>query len=278
MKKQLIIVSDMEGASGIFDENREAIFHGSDLWASYGRDCMTSDVLAVCEAANACGIEDILYYDGHFAGMPEFNTKLEKLPGNVRVFDTPDRCFFWRRIRGQAQMQPFGIITVGQHARYGEPDAYFAHTIQSPPIRSLYVNGIHVAEIGMAVLSFDQTPYLANIGCAASMKEARELSPTITCIPVKDKGRGWEPSPAETYPLIVQGVTEAIQGAAERPPVAFEEPCVLSMELMDGFCFAPPPHISWKGSFTPTRAEWEAPTVAIGLELFNDVRTCITKA
>lgn len=67
---------------------------------------MTSDVLAVCEAANEFGIDEILIYDGHFAGNPEHNIIIEKLPPNVKFFDTPDRCLFWRRIRGQAQWEP----------------------------------------------------------------------------------------------------------------------------------------------------------------------------
>lgn len=129
MRKQLIVIADMEGASGIFENNKESVYQGSELWRNVGRQCLTSDVLAVCEAAIECGIDEILLYDGHFAGNSEFNVILEQLPSNVRVFDTPDRCFDWRRIRGQAESNPFGLITVGQHARNGEPDSYFPHTI-----------------------------------------------------------------------------------------------------------------------------------------------------
>lgn len=194
--KQLIIVADMEGASGIFERNREASWHeewgtGTTLWRDYGRDCITSDVLAVCDAANKFGIDEILLYDSHCAGFAEFNVKLEKLPPNVKVFDVPNREFHWRRIRGQALWNPFGIITVGQHARYGEENAYFPHTIQSPPLKAFWVNGKHIAEIGNAVLNFPGTPYIANIGCVASHKEARELSAEVSCITVKDKQKGW---------------------------------------------------------------------------------------
>jgi len=111
VKKLLIVIADMEGASGIFDRNKEAVHHGSDLWRSHGRQCLTSDVLAVCDATNECGIGEIYLYDSHCAGDPKFNIKLEVLPLNVKVFDTPDRCFFWRRIRGQAAQEPFGLIT-----------------------------------------------------------------------------------------------------------------------------------------------------------------------
>ncbi|MDT8718397.1 M55 family metallopeptidase [Clostridium sp. 19966] len=276
MKKQLIIVCDMEGASGIFDYNSEAKKHGTEEWRSYGKRCMTSDVLAVCEAANSFGIDEILIYDGHFAGEAENNIILEKLPGNAKIFDTPERRFFWRRIRGQAVWQPFGIITVGQHARFGEENAYFPHTIQSPPIKNLYLNGKHIAEIAQAVLSFEGTKYIANIGCTASMKEARELSNNVACIPVKDKSRNWEPSYEETYPIIKEGVLEALNDYEKMKIVEIEAPYHFSMELMEEYEFQLP-EISWKGEVSGNKATWEAPSVEIGLELFNYVREGISK-
>ena len=83
--KQLIVVADMEGASGIFDSNKEACWHEemfpeNPLWRSYGRPCITSDVLAVCSAATEMGIDEILLLDMHYAGCREYNVELEKLP------------------------------------------------------------------------------------------------------------------------------------------------------------------------------------------------------
>lgn len=272
MKKQLILISDMEGASGIFDSDRKLLINGEDEWRNYGRERMTSDILAVCEAATEFGIDEILYYDGHFAGNPESNVLLEKLPPNVKVFDTPDRRFYWRRIRGQAQMEPFGLITVGQHARNGEKDAYFPHTIQSPPIKGFWLNGLHIAEIGTAVLSFHGVRYLANIGCAASEKEARELTTKVKQISVKDKSRNWEPSIEETYSLIKDGVLEALKNADKAEGVTIEPPYIFKMELCKYYYFEGPESISWKGRFNKKEACWEAPSVEIGLEIFNYVR------
>ena len=263
----------MEGASGIFEENRSWIWNGGDDWREHGRECITSDALAIINAANAFGIDEILLYDAHFAGNPEFNIILEKLPSIVRVFDVTDRCFDWRRIRGQAEQNPFGIITFGQHARYGEENAYFGHTIQSPPIRNLFWNGKHIAEIGSAVLSFHNVPYLANIGCAASMREALELSDKIVAIPVKDMAIGWEPSPQETYPIIYDGVMKALKNAENATDILFNDGThSFSMELCDGYIFDTSASISWKGTIGKSKAEWEAPSVEIGLELFNYVR------
>lgn len=46
MHKQLVIISDMEGASGIFESNKKTLYHGSEEWYNEGRKLMTSDVLA----------------------------------------------------------------------------------------------------------------------------------------------------------------------------------------------------------------------------------------
>lgn len=270
--KQLILCADMEGASGIFDTNRSWSWNGEESWRKYGRECITSDALAICNAAIDFGIDDILLYDGHWAGNPEFNIILEKLPPVVRVFDVPNRCFDWRRIRGQAAQSPFGLITFGQHARFGTPDAYSPHTIQSPPIKNFYINGLHIAEIGSAVLSFSNTPYLANIGCQASMQEASELSSAIEMIAVKDKAKGWEPSAEETYPLIYDGVMKALEKASQVKIVDIDPPYMFSMELCDGYEYDPDFEMSWKGSFRADKAEWQAPSLGMGLELFDFVR------
>ncbi len=275
--KQLILIADMEGASGIFDRNAGWCQNGQEAWRKHGRDCITSDALAVCNAAVDFGIDDILLYDAHFAGNPEHNIVLERLPKNVRVFDVPSRCFDWRRIRGQASQRPFGLITCGQHARFGAKDAYFPHTIQSPPIRNFLINGLHIAEIGTAVLNFSDTPFLANIGCQASMQEALELSDQIVAIPVKCKATGWEPSPEETYPIIYDGVMKALKGAEKAEIVQIAEPFAFSLELCDGYVFDTQSDFSWKGHFADQKATWTAPSVEMGFELFNDVRSRLRK-
>lgn len=275
MKKQLILISDMEGASGIFEQDREMLFNGEEAWRKYGKEKMTSDVLAVCEAAKEFGIDEILYYDAHFAGNSEHNVFLEQLPSIVKLVDTPDRCFDWRRIRGQAESEPFGIITVGQHARNGENHAYFPHTIQSPPIEGFWVNGLHIAEIGMAVLNFSGTRYIANIGCEASKTEAKELSENVIHISVKDKSKSWEPSIEETYPLIKEGVLKGLENDDKTENLVFHPPYKFKLAVCEGFRFQKPDAFSWKGEFDQMEAYWEAPTMEMGIELFNYVREYI---
>lgn len=278
--KQLIVIADMEGASGIFDSNKEACWHEEmypqgTLWRTQGRACITSDVLAVCNAAVDMGIEDILLYDMHFSGCSEYNVMLEKLPPQVRVFDLELRGTDWGRIRGQSATYPYGIVTVGQHARNGEPDAYFAHTIHTPPIESFWINGIHVAEIGESVMCFSGVPFIANVGCAASHKEAMELSSAVSCITVKDKKAGWEPSPEETYPIIYDGIKKALNDYQRKAAYPEQEIYLCKMYLTDGYHFESPENFSWKGSFTRQCAAWETHDIQTALNLFGEVHKYI---
>lgn len=277
MKKQIILICDMEGASGIFEENYMAKEHLSKEWIEWGRSYITSDVLAVCDACNEFGIDEILIYDGHCAGDKEYNILIDKLPNNVKFFDTEDRCFDYRRIRGQADINPYGVITVGQHARYGEEHAYFAHTIKSPPIKEWTLNKMHISEMSMGVLSFQGTRYIANIGCSVSMHEARELNKKVHAIPVKDKSKKWEPSAKDNYDMIKCEVLKALKDSENMEVINVEGPYEFTLSLTDEFIYKIPENISWKGSFDEQKAVWEAPSIEIGLELFNYVRDYIVR-
>lgn len=124
----------------------------------------------------------------------------------------------------------------------------------------------------MAVLSFQGVKYLANIGCEASRKEAMALSQRVKHISVKDKCQKWEPSIEETYPIIKKGVLEALHNADRAEAVTIKAPYDFKLELCKYFYFQEPESVSWKGSFQEQVAYWEAPSVEIGLEIFNFVR------
>ena len=74
----------------------------------------------------------------------------------------------WSRIRGQSAIESYVIVTVGQHARNGSVNTYFAHIVHTPPIEAFFINDIHVAEIGESVMCLSDISYIENIGCATS--------------------------------------------------------------------------------------------------------------
>ncbi len=130
-KKQLYILCDLEGASGISPANRKAMHHGSELWRLEGRALVTSDVKAVSDAANEFGIDEIIIEDEHDNGKRESNLLVADLPANARVLRRPHLPGkVLKAVRGE----PYGMIFVGQHAMYGG-GGFAPHTIQSPPHR-----------------------------------------------------------------------------------------------------------------------------------------------
>lgn len=129
----------------------------------------------------------------------------------------------------------------------------------------------------MAVLSFQGVKYIANIGCEASRKEAKELSQAVKQISVKDKSKNWEPGINVTYTLIKKGVLDALENSQKAEEVIIDPPYNFKLELTNNYYFKEPHRISWKGNFNTSKAVWEAPSVEIGLEIFNYVRNCIHK-
>ena len=270
--QQLFIMVDMEGASEITVAKSDFLTHGSKGWRDYGRDIITSDVKAVCDAAEKFGIDEILIYDMHFAGNPEPNIKLEDLPKNVKLVDVPDRRMDMRRIRGQVQTEPFGMIFVGQHARAETSNSFFPHSIQ-PKWKDLRINGFSIAETGYVAFNFPEVKLLAVVGDAAAMPEAKELYPAVLEIPVKDRIKNWVPTHTETYSIIKQKVFEALKN---RDSMQSLQDTILktssgtfnfSLALQPGYYFEIPQQISWKGNFTRDLATWEAPSPEIGLEI-----------
>jgi D-aminopeptidase len=277
MKRQVVIIADMEGASGIFENNSNAFVPGTDEWKTYGRVCITSDVSAVCAALKTCGIDDIFVYDEHYAGDSRYNIILEELPENIKLFDVPDRRMFWRRIRGQVKWDLFGIITVGQHAGNGTADGYFAHTLQTPPIKSLSVNGNKISEIGLAAYNFYGAKYIANIGCAASHGEARSINETVTCITVKDKKKRYEPAYTETCKLIEEQVINAINDSDSKTHITVKEPCEIELVLEAGYEFYFEDEIPIKCRQEKQKVVWYAPEIETGLEFLDYFRSRIKK-
>lgn len=267
----------MEGASGIFENNSRAFVPGTDEWKTYGRVCITSDVSAVCAELKICGIDDICVYDEHYAGDSRYNIILEDLPENVKLFDIPERRMFWRRIRGQARWDLFGIITVGQHAGNGVQNGYFAHTIQTPPIKNLRVNGKSISEIGLAAYNFYGAKYIANIGCAASHEEARSINKTATCITVKDKKKKYEPTYRETYEIIKKQTIEAINDSDNKTPITVEEPCEIELDLEPEYEFYLGKEIPIKCREEKQKVIWYAPEIETGLEFIDYFRSKIKK-
>ena len=284
-KKQLYILCDLEGASGISDVNRKAMYHGSELWRSEGRALVTSDVKAVCDAANEFGIDEIIIEDEHDNGKRESNLLVTDLPGNARVLRRPHLPGKQRKvIRGQ----PYGMVFVGQHAMHGG-GGFAPHTIQSPPIGGVTVNGIRVGEIGLELAQFMGAPLLAVVGEEAAVAEAKVLCPRVVGIPVKSLEKDWFPSADETRPAIRRGVLDALRARDRASGLDLKPPFRFTLTPTDGYVFDPAKKmpVRWLmrlfffriygGRLTEREASWEANTVLRGLYVLHCARMFLRK-
>ncbi len=283
-KKQLYILCDLEGASGISRANWNAMRHGSEEWRSEGRALVTSDVKAVCDAANEFGIDEIDIEDEHDSGKREPNVLVTDLPPNARVLRRPHLPGKARKaVRGE----PYGMIFVGQHAMAGG-GGFAPHTV-APHIGAVTLNGVRVGEIGLELAQFMGAPLLAVVGEEASIAEAKALCPRVVGIPVKSLDKSWFPSADETRPAIRRGVLDALRTRGEATGLDLKPPYRFTLAPAEGFVFDPDKKMALRwltrlfffrvygGKLTEREASWEAPTVLRGLYALHCARVFLKK-
>jgi len=285
MKQQLYILCDMEGASGISPANKRAMYYGSDEWHAHGRALITSDVRAVCEAAQEFGIDEVVLNDSHNYGKREPNVLLDDLPGRVRLVRRPHLP---GKARHMVRGEPFGMVIVGQHAMCGG-GGFAPHTIQSPPIGRVTVNEVPVGEIGLELALFRGCRLLAVVGEQAAVDEARQLCPRAVAVPVKSLERGWVPPAREMAPVIRARVLDALRHRDEMSGWNLEPPFRFSLEPTEGYVFDVETRFVLrglsklflqglcKGRVSERKATWEAKSIILGLYALESARTFLRK-
>jgi D-aminopeptidase len=282
-KKRLYILCDVEGASGISKANWEAMSHGSDLWRSEGRALITSDVRAVCEAANEFGVDEIIIEDEHDGGKRLSNLLVTNLPANARVLRRPHLPGKARKaVRGE----PYGMIFVGQHAMAGG-GGFAPHTV-APHIGAVTLNGVRVGEIGLELAKFMGARLLAVVGEEAAIAEAKALCPRVVGIPVKSLEKDWFPPADETHEAIRRRILEALRSRDRATGLRLESPFRFTMTPADGYVFDPDKKmplrwlvrlmLRWgKGQLTASEASWETKTITGGVWMLQFARLFLRK-
>jgi D-aminopeptidase len=207
------------------------------------------------------------------------------LPPNVHVLRRPHLLGKARKVvRGE----PYGMIFVGQHAMYGG-GGFTPHTIQSPPIGAVTINGIRVGEIGLELAKFMGARLLAVVGEEAAIAEAKALCPRVVGIPVKSLEKDWFPSADETRPAIRRGVLDALRTRAEATGLDLEAPFRFTLTPADGYVFDRDKKMPlrwlarlfffrvYRGRLTEREALWEAKTVLRGLYALHCARVFLRK-
>jgi D-aminopeptidase len=284
-KKQIYILCDMEGASQISPANSDTMYHGSEAWQKEGCRFVTSDLKAVCEAANEFGIDEIIVNDEHDLGKREPNVLVKELPANVKLVNRPHMPGKPRRM---TQKEPFGIIMVGQHAMYGN-GGFAPHTIQSPPIGQITINGIAVGEIGLELALFMGVKFLAIIGEDAAVKEAQALCSEVVGCPVKSLERNWFPTAEENYQVIKEKVLQALKHREDAGSFHTPSPYKFSLKTSEEYYFDPRQRFPfrwianlfffklYKGKMEGTLVSWESKKVISGLNTIHMMRMFMRK-
>lgn len=70
---------------------------------------------------------------------------------------------------------------------------------------------------------------------------------------------------------------EALENVDNAKCIDIKAPYKFSMTLTNEYVYSVPDNVSWKGHFEDKVAYWEAPSIEIGLEIFNYVRNCLKK-
>ncbi len=283
-KKQLLIICDLEGASQISPENRQAMHHGSELWATQGRRFLTSDVKAVCEAANEFGIDEILINDEHDSGKKESNVLIDLLPANVKVIKRPHSLSTPRKMAPH----PYGVIMVGEHARF-DRGGFAPHSIQSPPIGGIILNGIEMGEIGLELAVFMDEKFLAIIGEEAAVVEAKELCANVVGVPVKSLEKDWFPRAEDNFALIKANTAAALRLRDMAGSLHLDPPFKFTLKPTEEYWFNPkkkgmlPAIAAWwflnitRGKMDAQQAAWQSRTVLKGLNYVYMLRILMEK-
>jgi D-amino peptidase len=237
---RVLMIVDMEGASGITTPRRSWVFNGTEDWERFGRDRITADVAAASRGALAGGAEGVSIIDFH---NQRNSIRAESLPGGAVIARFDDYPVPLGGINRSHEL----LFLVGFHAKANAP-GILAHTINDP-IDDVRVNGRSVGEIGMFAGSCGTLGLRAVLvtGDRTACDEARSLSPGIVVAAVKERlADGTETTlpDEETAALISTRAQEAVREGQAVDPLDLGRPVRLEValrrpELTD---FALPPY------------------------------------
>ena len=183
----VLILSDMEGVSGILDQR--LITSGDRLWRDYGRYLLTEDVNAVALAVYSKGFKRILLSENHDFGR---NVVTEELLPFVDVLPPHSANTTirgeqpWRKLYSSENI--VGAIMVGYPGMAGS-GGFLSHTLDNKVFEYIKVNGREYGAIGLtaALLGEFNIPLIAVIGDEAAVNEAQRINSLITGVIVKKK-------------------------------------------------------------------------------------------
>jgi D-amino peptidase len=182
---RVLIVTDLEGVSGIIDWDKHESRSPQDVWQ---RELMTGEVNAAVEGAFAAGATEVKIAEGHNAI-------------DIRLLDeraTLVPAYYPAAPPLQDWEGCDALVEVGKHAMAGTPDGMLAHT-GNKSVEFVEINGIRVGESGTEAMEAGDYgfPMVMIAGDHAACREMQELLGDIEVAPVKV---GYGPHHGECLP------------------------------------------------------------------------------
>lgn len=204
---KLFISADIEGCAGTtlsYETHKN-----EPAYQKFAKQ-MTDEVVAVCEAALACGVDEIVVKDGHGDAT------------NIDVMAMPEGVTLIRGKSGHPINMMYGldetydaVLYIGYHAPAGDPGSPLSHT-STGNSNFIELNGKRMSEfmLNTYTAAMYGVPVLFISGDERICELAKEQVPAITTVASK-KGVGasaWNVAPATVIKNLKAAVTEALSG------------------------------------------------------------------
>lgn len=230
---RVLIMSDMEGVSGIVDWNQ--VNGGAPMYEE-GRRLYTEEINAAVRGARAAGATEIVAVDCHGAGGSwQFNSLVPELldPGCEWVAHHTWTGYTELLVQGCD-----AALFVGMHARAGTADGVLSHTVSSEAWHNLWFNDVLVGETGInaALCGAYGCPVLLVTGDAATCTEARELlGENLTTVAVKkglSRFSARQIPPVRAREMIEAGALQALRNMKAVAPYDPGRPSEIVVEVV----------------------------------------------
>lgn len=220
-KMKLFISADIEGCAGItisYETHRQE--------AAYQRFAkqMTEEVVAVCEAALAAGVDEIVVKDGHGDAS------------NIDPMAMPEGVTLIRGKSGHPINMMFGldetfdaVLYIGYHAPAGDAGSPMSHT-STGNSNHILLNGLRMSEflLNSYTAAMYGVPVVFLSGDERICELAKDLVPAITTVSTK-KGVGasaFNVAPATVIKNLKAQITGVLSGNADTVAARLESCCI----------------------------------------------------
>lgn len=212
------MVTRDQGGPGAFEYNK-------------GREWMTGEVAAACEAAFKLGVREVVVSDSHGNGQ---NLLLDELPDNVRVVRS------WPRplgmMQGIEEGSFIGACLIGYHAGASNSSGILAHTLYGLVIREVRINGkvCPEAAISAGIAAHFKVPIIMISGDDVFVQETSALIPGVEAAVTKNSYgtlSGISLKPARSRELVGAKVADALKRANQFSAMPWKGPLHLQIDF-----------------------------------------------